>query len=533
MSTFPVVDEQGVAVVTIDLPGEPVNNLTAAAKAEFESRSRATARRHGGARRRAHLGEARQLHRRRRHRGVRGADPTRPPPSALAATGQATDGPAWQPSPSRSWPPIHGACLGGGLELALACHYRIATDHPKTQLGLPEVQLGILPGAGGCQRLPRLIGAPGRPRHHPGRQVGAGSQGLPARHGGRVGAAAAPPQRGARGRAAALESGLAAPSDGGAAWPAFCSTRTRWAGRSCTGRPGSRSSPRRAVTIRRRSAALDGGPDRPGARDARGARGSNTAGSASSPSTDVSRKLVQIFFATTALKKDDGVPPGTATPRPVRRLGVVGAGFMGAGIAGTAVTQAGVEVRLKDADLAAGGEGAQGGDRDPRRATQAAPDHAAGVRRGSAALLSGTADFSGFPRTDLVIEAVFEDLDGEAHGRGRDRGQRPRPGDHRHQHLHHSDHGDRHRRASPGAGARHALLLPGGPDAAARGHSRRGDRRPMPSPPRCSSGGGWGRRSSSSPTAPASGSTGSSRRTSTRRGTCSMEGRRSRRSTGR
>ena len=54
---------------------------------------------------------------------------------------------------------INGACLGGGLEVALACHYRIATDHPKTMLGLPEVQLGLIPGAGGCQRLPRLIGA--------------------------------------------------------------------------------------------------------------------------------------------------------------------------------------------------------------------------------------------------------------------------------------------------------------------------------------------------------------------------------------
>ena len=53
---------------------------------------------------------------------------------------------------------IHGSCLGGGLEFALACHYRVATDHPKTQLGLPEIQLGILPAAGGCQRLPRLIG---------------------------------------------------------------------------------------------------------------------------------------------------------------------------------------------------------------------------------------------------------------------------------------------------------------------------------------------------------------------------------------
>eukprot|EP01129_Flabellula_baltica_P000982 TRINITY_DN10905_c0_g1_i1.p1 TRINITY_DN10905_c0_g1~~TRINITY_DN10905_c0_g1_i1.p1 ORF type:complete len:766 (-),score=237.92 TRINITY_DN10905_c0_g1_i1:56-2353(-) len=55
---------------------------------------------------------------------------------------------------------INGNCLGGGLEFALACHYRIATDHPSTKLGLPEVKLGILPGSGGTQRLPRLIGLP-------------------------------------------------------------------------------------------------------------------------------------------------------------------------------------------------------------------------------------------------------------------------------------------------------------------------------------------------------------------------------------
>jgi len=55
---------------------------------------------------------------------------------------------------------IHGFCLGGGFELALACRYRIADDGPKTKLGLPEVQLGIHPGFGGTVRLPRLVGAP-------------------------------------------------------------------------------------------------------------------------------------------------------------------------------------------------------------------------------------------------------------------------------------------------------------------------------------------------------------------------------------
>jgi len=53
---------------------------------------------------------------------------------------------------------IHGNCLGGGLELALVCNYRMAVNGPQTVLGFPEVQLGLLPAAGGTQRLPRLIG---------------------------------------------------------------------------------------------------------------------------------------------------------------------------------------------------------------------------------------------------------------------------------------------------------------------------------------------------------------------------------------
>ena len=53
---------------------------------------------------------------------------------------------------------LTGSALGGGYELALACHRRIALNDPRIQLGLPEVSLGVIPGAGGTQRLPRLIG---------------------------------------------------------------------------------------------------------------------------------------------------------------------------------------------------------------------------------------------------------------------------------------------------------------------------------------------------------------------------------------
>jgi 3-hydroxyacyl-CoA dehydrogenase/enoyl-CoA hydratase/3-hydroxybutyryl-CoA epimerase len=55
---------------------------------------------------------------------------------------------------------VRGFCLGGGMELALACRYRVVVDEPSTRLGLPEVMLGIVPGWGGMRRLPRLAGAP-------------------------------------------------------------------------------------------------------------------------------------------------------------------------------------------------------------------------------------------------------------------------------------------------------------------------------------------------------------------------------------
>src|SRR5262249_23661739 len=76
---------------------------------------------------------------------------------ALSARGQAVFARlAKLPAPSIAV--IHGPCLGGGLELALACDCRLVFDKGSTQLGLPEVELGLLPGWGGTQRLPRVVG---------------------------------------------------------------------------------------------------------------------------------------------------------------------------------------------------------------------------------------------------------------------------------------------------------------------------------------------------------------------------------------
>ena len=157
MSAFTTEVRDGIAVVTFDLPGEPVNKLNAAVKVEFEA---LLIRIRDDAEIRAVV-----LISGKPDNFIAGADieeftalTTQAEAERLSFEGQEMVSRV-ETLPKPVVAAIHGACLGGGLELALACSYRIATDHPKTQLGLPEVQLGLIPGAGGCQRLPRLIGA--------------------------------------------------------------------------------------------------------------------------------------------------------------------------------------------------------------------------------------------------------------------------------------------------------------------------------------------------------------------------------------
>ena len=124
----------------------------------------------------------------------------------------------------------------------------------------------------------------------------------------------------------------------------------------------------------------------------------------------VSRNLVRMFFATTALKKDLGGVTGDVEPRPVFRLAVVGAGFMGSAIAGVAVTKASTDVRLRDTDLARVSDGL-GRARSVLRDQLARDRITKYEHRQLSALLSGGVGWHGFAGADLVIEAVYEDLD--------------------------------------------------------------------------------------------------------------------------
>ncbi len=145
-----------IAVITIDAPGEKMNTL----KAEFGGEVRAIIRqiRENKALRGAVFISAKP------DNFIAGADINMIARCTSAAEAEALARQGQQIMAeihALSIPviaAIHGACLGGGLELALACHGRVCSDDDKTRLGLPEVQLGLLPGSGGTQRLPRLIG---------------------------------------------------------------------------------------------------------------------------------------------------------------------------------------------------------------------------------------------------------------------------------------------------------------------------------------------------------------------------------------
>lgn len=301
---------------------------------------------------------------------------------------------------------IHGACLGGGLEMALACHYRIASDHPKTQLGLPETQLGLIPGAGGSNRLPRLIGvraafdiilAGKSVRGKKALQIGLIDELVPESI--LLETAIAAAERLARGGSRNKRRGgvSGALLDGTPLGRLVVYSKAREQVTKKTG--GNYPAPMRAIDVVRTS--MEDGMTKGLEAEAQ-AFGELAM-------TDVSRRLVEIFFATTALKKDDGVPEGMGRAVPVRRIGIIGSGFMGAGIAGTAVMQAQVEARMKDADLVRVGKGVK----------SATDLLAVRLKRKQItrydferqrALISGTGDFSGFAGAQIVIEAVFEDL---------------------------------------------------------------------------------------------------------------------------
>jgi 3-hydroxyacyl-CoA dehydrogenase/enoyl-CoA hydratase/3-hydroxybutyryl-CoA epimerase len=306
---------------------------------------------------------------------------------------------------------IHGACLGGGLEWALACHYRIATGDARTQLGLVEVQLGLIPGAGGTQRLPRLVGIQAA------LDLILAGKTVKAKKALKLGLVdeVVPPALllpVARARAAALAAGRLRRAPRGKRTAVESVTRAaleeNFLGREVLFRQAKKAvlaktkghypAPPRALD------AIEHGYQKGFAKGLeREAR--HFGELAVSP---VARRLMEIFFATTALKKDNGTDDPAVRPLPFERVGVLGGGLMGSGIA-YVTANAGLPVRLREKDDAAAARAlaAVRGILDARveRRSIDRLERAEKMR-----LLTTTTDWTGFAAVDVVVEAVFEDL---------------------------------------------------------------------------------------------------------------------------
>jgi 3-hydroxyacyl-CoA dehydrogenase/enoyl-CoA hydratase/3-hydroxybutyryl-CoA epimerase len=286
---------------------------------------------------------------------------------------------------------IRGYCLGGGLELALACRYRVVVDEPSTRLGLPEVMLGIVPGWGGVKRLPKLVGAPialdmmltGRTVDaRRAKRIGLADECVPARI----------MDNTARGVL------LAKPSPRTLAFP-LSLTQARFARRYIAAsarkrvakraRPDQYPAPYAIIDLWER---FDGEP--------LAAPAGDPASIESLFATPTAPNLIRVFHLQERLKS-----LGKETVAGVARVHVVGAGTMGGDIAAWCALR-GFTVTLQD-------QNAQRIAPAMKRAAKLAAERLKDPRRVRDALDRLIPDVrgDGIPQADVIIEAIFEDAD--------------------------------------------------------------------------------------------------------------------------
>lgn len=293
---------------------------------------------------------------------------------------------------------IHGACAGGGYELALACHWRMASDAPVTQIGLPEIGLGTIPGWGGSVRLPRLIGAAAALDHMLRAKLLPAAEALAA---GLVDEVVPAAELKQRARAAALRLAADRPPvrlSPPAPSPGYFDDLRRSMGKKLRGQ---QPAPLILIDVVEQTAELDLAAALE--IEAR-AFGRVTVG-------EVCKNLIGVFFLRDAAKKrtlDGWFPSVPDTLPPIKRVGVVGAGVMGSGIA-HALAAAGYEVVLRDVqpELVARGLAVVRGlfDDAVKRGKLSAAGATSGLER-----ISTTTAWDGFATCDLVIEAIIENV---------------------------------------------------------------------------------------------------------------------------
>ncbi len=304
---------------------------------------------------------------------------------------------------------IHGACVGGGCEMSLACDWRIASDARSTKIGLPEVQLGIIPGFGGCVRLPRVVGliqslqiilpggsVPALKAYKIGlidelipeaiftSRVEVFMQDLVRRGAKKRKKVFSPPLVGKL-----MESPLLK-------WKIFSESSKTVMKQS----KGHYPAPLKALEVVKKTYGMSNRSK---------ALKIEREGFCEAAMTEVSKNLIQLYFWMENIKKRTGVSSSSnSKAKPIKTMAVLGAGTMGGGIAQLAADK-GVRVRMKDISnnsLMRGFEAAAEIWNKSVKRKKLTPQ---GFQQ-KMGLLTGTLDFSGFKNMDLVVEAIVEDM---------------------------------------------------------------------------------------------------------------------------
>ncbi len=291
---------------------------------------------------------------------------------------------------------IDGACLGGGCELAISCDWRVISDSPKSQIGLPEVKLGIFPAWGGTTKMPRLIGLPAA------LDIvlnGKAFDGRRARKTGLVDDVVEPgillqvarnlADRGKRKSAGRAKFYI----EGNPLARNLIFGKARKAVLRQT--HGHYPAPMKAIEVMAYglSAGLERGLER------------EVDEVVTLISDPVAQNLVRLFFLMEDSKKD----PVAAKPHDVSMVGVLGAGVMGGGIAQVVADKTDADVRMRDLNWNAISGGMKAAAKVWKRKVESRRMTRGDMQR-KLSRITGTTDWTGFSRADVVIEAVVESL---------------------------------------------------------------------------------------------------------------------------
>ena len=303
---------------------------------------------------------------------------------------------------------IHGACLGGGLELAMACHARVCSDDHKTALGLPEVQLGLLPGSGGTQRLPKLVGLQkALDMMLTGKQLRA-NQAL------KIGLVnEVVPKSILLVTAEKLALKLCQQGKNSAKCKRKQSLIDKALENNSMGRNIVYSQAKKSVLVK-----TQGNYPAPlkiidcvrTGLEASAAKGYQIEAEhfADLAMSNESIQLRHLFFATTDMKKEQGV--AAVMPEKITRAAILGGGLMGGGIAFVTATKAKIPARIKDISQQGISHALKYSfellNKKVKRRFMLKSE-----MQKQLAMITGTLDYSGFNKVDIVVEAVFENLE--------------------------------------------------------------------------------------------------------------------------